>query len=160
MIRVLVLFIMLAGCKSLQTSSSKEFQPDPIIFGAEEQPQTYQLNLDVVNEINTKRIGKNLPKVAVDTSLVCAAENHAKFIGKLRICTHTGSNYSTFWQRAKKCGYRGNGGGEIIACGHRNAAEAVKGWIASPGHNRIMFGNYKAIGCDMVNNFWVCVFGS
>lgn len=160
--KIWLIALFLIGCKSFDPmQQSKDFQPDPIIYGAEEtQVRKFEMNLDVINEINTKRLERGIAKVAVDSSLVCSAENQARFIGKYRVCTHTGSGYTAFWQRAKKCGFKGNAGGEIIACGHRSAKDAVDGWFKSPGHNRIMFGNYKFVGCDMVNNYWVCVFGS
>lgn len=163
MIRFLILVFALISCKTVKEHQfdANDFQPDPIIYGAtEEQPEKYHFDVNLINEINIKRFGKSKPKLAIDTALVCASEDQARFMAEKRICTHTGRNYSNFWQRAKKCGFIGNSGGEIIACGHKNAKDAVAAWIKSPGHNRIMFGNYKYIGCDMVGNMWVCVFGA
>jgi len=112
---------------------------------------------DLVAEINRVRIARGLRKVTATAGLNCAAQRHAKDIGSKRVCSHTGSDGSSPWTRAKGCGAKADG--EIIACGHRTAAQAVKGWTNSPGHAAIMYNpNQTFVGAAMVNNYWVVDF--
>lgn len=111
----------------------------------------------VMAEINRVRAQRGLPAVAELPALNCAALRHAKDIAPRKVCTHTGSDGSTPWDRAKSCGTFANG--EIVACGHQSAAAAVVGWTNSPGHAAIMFDPaQKRFGAAMEGNYWVVIF--
>jgi uncharacterized protein YkwD len=113
---------------------------------------------DLLTYINQERVKRKLTKLTMNTSLSCAAQNHANDIGARKLCTHTGSNGSNFVERVKRCGYP-YAHGEIVACGQKSARLAVDAWIKSSGHFAIMVDpNQKYFGSGWKNNYWVVVF--
>ena len=108
-------------------------------------------------EVNKARASRGLAAVEILPALNCAAARHALDTGKRGMCSHTGSDGSSPWDRAKDCGTFANG--EIIACGQGSAAEAVNAWTLSPGHAAIMYdGGQKKMGVAVSNNYWVVIF--
>lgn len=108
-------------------------------------------------EVNKARASRGLSAVEILPALNCAAARHAKDTGSRGMCSHTGSDGSSPWDRAKDCGTFANG--EIIACGQGSAAEAVNAWTLSPGHAAIMYdGGQKKMGVAVSNNYWVVIF--
>lgn len=111
----------------------------------------------LLNEINTARVIRGINTVVLDDGLNCAASRHANDVGPRRMCSHTGSDGSTPWQRAASCGATAHG--EIVACGQISARAAVDAWTLSPGHAAIMFDpGQKAMGAAMLRNHWVVLF--
>jgi uncharacterized protein YkwD len=68
------------------------------------------------------------------TSLNEAALTHAVDMAQHQLFQHEGSDGSSPGARATRAGYSWSRVGENIAVGVLNAEEAVKGWLASPGH--------------------------
>jgi|GEM_PF-6460059 len=111
----------------------------------------------LVDEINRVRSERGLPTVVATAGLNCAAQRHANDVGTRGMCSHTGSDGSSPWDRAGGCGASADG--EIIACGQGSPAEAVQAWTYSPGHAAIMYDrNQSEVGAAMVNNYWVVIF--
>ena len=107
--------------------------------------------------VNKARASRGLSAVEILPALNCAAARHALDTGKRGMCSHTGSDGSSPWDRAKDCGTSANG--EIIACGQGDATTAVNAWTLSPGHAAIMYdGGQKKMGVGMSNNYWVVIF--
>lgn len=107
--------------------------------------------------VNKARASRGLSAVEILPALNCAAARHAKDTGARGMCSHTGSDGSSPWDRAKDCGTSANG--EIIACGQGDATTAVNAWTLSPGHAAIMYdGGQKKMGVGMSNNYWVVIF--
>ena len=107
--------------------------------------------------VNKARASRGLSAVEILPVLNCAAARHALDTGKRGMCSHTGSDGSSPWDRAKDCGTFANG--EIIACGQGDATTAVNAWTLSPGHAAIMYdGGQKKMGVGMSNNYWVIIF--
>ena len=107
--------------------------------------------------VNKARASRGLSAVEILPALNCAAARHAKDTGARGMCSHTGSDGSSPWDRAKDCGTFANG--EIIACGQGDATTAVNAWTLSPGHAAIMYdGGQKKMGVGMSNNYWVVIF--
>jgi len=120
-------------------------------------PQDQAALTELANIINQERAAKGLSVLTINTALNCATKRHAADAGSHNSCSHTGSDGSSPWDRAKDCG--GSGNGEIIACGQGSPRAAVNAWIASPGHNAIMFdGQNVTFGLGMSNNYWVVEF--
>lgn len=111
-------------------------------------------------EINKQRQQRGLSTLTVNADLNCATAIHAKDVGNRRVCSHTGADNSSPWDRIKRCGDgKTFATGEIIACGQTTPVSAVQAWIGSPGHNRIMFdAQNKRMGAAVVNNYWVVLF--
>lgn len=112
---------------------------------------------NLLDEVNAARKSRGLSEVSFDSKLDCAAGKHAADIGPKRICGHTGSDGSSPWDRASRCGTSANG--EIVACGQGDAKGAVQAWTLSPGHAAIMYDpSQKAMGGGMVGSYWVVIF--
>jgi len=112
---------------------------------------------DVLREMNKIRAQVGAGPVFIDSKLTCAADAHSKDIGAKRVCSHYGSDGSTPWKRAERCGTRAYG--EIVACGHRTGADAVRGWYNSSGHRKIMLnGQFKKVGIAVHNYHWTAIF--
>lgn len=113
---------------------------------------------DLLKEVNKVREEAKVSKLYISTRLQCAADRHSLDMGKTKICSHTGSDGSTAWDRASKCGTKAYG--EIIACGQKTPKQAVEGWMGSPSHKRILLnGKFKSVGLGMSNNHWTAIFG-
>lgn len=107
--------------------------------------------------VNKARASRGLSAVEILPALNCAVARHAKDTGSRGMCSYTGSDGSSPWDRAKDCGTFANG--EIIACGQGDATTAVNAWTLSPGHAAIMYdGGQKKMGVGMSNNYWVVIF--
>jgi len=72
--------------------------------------------------------------LAWNDALATAALAHSRDMAARRHFGHQGSDGSMVAARATRAGYRWRLVGENIAAGQTSAAEAVAGWIESPGH--------------------------
>ena len=72
--------------------------------------------------------------VAWNAALAAAALAHSRDMAARRHFGHQGSDGSMVASRATRAGYSWRLVGENIAAGQTSAAEAVAGWIESPGH--------------------------
>jgi len=111
----------------------------------------------LVDEINAARRSRGLGAVGVESGLTCAAQRHVNDVGQRRSCSHSGSDGSSPWDRARGCNTSADG--EIIACGQGTPKQAVDAWTLSPGHAAIMYDrNQSVLGAAMMNNYWVVIF--
>ena len=105
--------------------------------------------------------------VQMNASLQIAARCHSvdmvERIGKL---DHTGSDGSSFSQRAKREGYTGSPAGENIAAGNGTAEATIRQWMNSDGHcANIMKANIDRIGTGYFKgdirytHYWTLVTG-
>jgi len=74
------------------------------------------------------------PPVAWNKALGAAALAHSRDMAARRHFGHEGSDGSMVASRATRAGYNWRLVGENIAAGQTSAAEAVAGWLDSPGH--------------------------
>jgi uncharacterized protein YkwD len=134
--------------------------PDPAPIPAEPCPGSGDDlggSAEVLGIINYERSKRGLFALANDPALACAARIHAIDINKTKRCSHTGSDLSQFWQRAKRCG--GVASGEVIACGHTDAASVVTDWTNDPSHAQIIYDpKQRFIGGYRAGNYWVVIF--
>jgi uncharacterized protein YkwD len=108
---------------------------------------------ETVNLINQRRVAMGLVPLRVDSALVSAARRHSNDIGPVGICSHTGTDGSSPWDRIDQAGYTGWGSGEVVGCGYTTALGVVDGWWASPGHYGILTDpNNNEIGCGWYIN--------
>ncbi|RFP88364.1 CAP domain-containing protein [Rhodobacteraceae bacterium 63075] len=108
------------------------------------------------------RAEQGLGPVKANPKLELAAERHAQDMARRGFFSHTGSNGSSVGKRARRAGYRFCVIAENIAKGQRSAAEAMRSWMASPGHRRNMLDRrIKEIGVARApGNIWVMVLGA
>jgi len=74
--------------------------------------------------------------VMMNRELQVAARCHSTDMTSENFFSHTGSDGSSFSQRARRAGYGGGPRGENIAAGNGTAAATVTQWVNSDGHCR------------------------
>lgn len=108
-----------------------------------------------------------VPPLRWNDDLAQAALRHSRDMAARRTFGHKGSDGSDVGLRARGSGYIWRGIGENISFGQRSAAEAVAGWIDSPGHcaNLMnptfteMGAAYALRGAPRQAAYWTQVFG-
>lgn len=113
----------------------------------------------------TRRKTAGLPQLTPHTRLDSAAQSHAEWMAANDKMSHTGAGGSSFWDRVKKAGYKGRGGGENIAAGYRTPESVLIGWWNSAGHKRnILNPNWDHVGFGHATSqrtgriYWCTVF--
>lgn len=157
---LLFFLILFFGC------SPKPEILDPVeisSFNIEKDAGTWDsVSIQLMNAINAERMKQGLLILAFSSPLVCAADSHVKDIGPKKMCSHVGSDGSSFITRIKRCGVSSYiRAGEIVACGQKTPADAVKAWMNSYSHrNIILTRSYTNLGCAYyaANKYYVCVF--
>jgi uncharacterized protein YkwD len=106
-----------------------------------------------VDLINGRRVAMGLAPLRVNQQLTSAARRHSNDIGPAGICSHTGTDGSSPWDRIDQAGYAGFGMGEVVGCGYTTPQGVVDGWWASPGHYGILTDpGANDIGCGWYIN--------
>jgi uncharacterized protein YkwD len=104
-----------------------------------------------VNEIRTRFNVVNLTSTA---ELDCAAYRHAADLYASRVCRHTGSDGSTFPDRARDCNTDARS--QLIACGFQRPDAVIRKWAADTlGKEILLDPDYIALGSAHVGNVWV-----
>lgn len=104
--------------------------------------------------------------VSWNPALGNAALAHSRNMAELRYFGHVEKNGSTVADRALRAGYRFQRVGENIASGQDTAAEAVQGWLESPGHcANIMQASHTEMGSAFALSstgrlYWTQVFAN
>ncbi len=121
----------------------------------------------VMQLINQQRQAAGCPAVQPNHELGIAAERHSQDMAAQGTLSHTGSDGSSFFQRAGDADYSFFASGEIIAAGYATAEAVVDGWMNSPGHQAIILTcDNTDIGVGEVTDpnsqwrfYWTAVFG-
>lgn len=103
--------------------------------------------------------------MTLDSRLIAAAQKYAVVMANNGQFSHTGPDGRSPFDRMKAEGYYYRTAGENIAFGHRNVPEVMAGWIASPGHEANIRGNYANAGFGSMADsngriYWVADFGT
>lgn len=131
----------------------------------------------VVTEMNARRAGGaictgtaygSVPPLAMEAALRRAVRCHSMDMGMNGFFSHTGSDGSSFVDRARSAGYTGSPLGENIAGGQATPAAAVAAWmgstaghceaIMSPRATEIGIGYFFRSGAPWTH-YWTAVFG-
>jgi uncharacterized protein YkwD len=113
---------------------------------------------DLLREVNKARVAKGLPFLFKWEPLTCAASMQNNYIKLTNRCDHDRINGVR--KRLQSCGGTYGEAGEIIACGHVTAKDAVNAWLKSPQHERIMMDpSYNVFGATAYAGSYVVVFG-
>jgi uncharacterized protein YkwD len=91
---------------------------------------------ELLNRVNRERFKFGLPALRANRRLTEAARGHAANMARQQILNHTLDGI-TFDKRIDATGYRCSAAGENIWSA-ATAAEAIAGWMGSPGHQRNM----------------------
>jgi uncharacterized protein YkwD len=112
-----------------------------------------QAGLDLVHLSNSKRAGLGLVTLRADATLMAIARDRANVMAQNDVMSHTEPNGQKVFDRLSAASLAWSGAGEIIAWNNYPAvytsAEAIRAWMASPGHHAIMVSagyNYVGFG--------------
>ncbi|MFU1477478.1 CAP domain-containing protein [Roseovarius sp. C7] len=110
--------------------------------------------------VNRYRSDYSQPALRTNGRLAAAAASHAADMAATDGLSHTGSDGGDVADRARAAGYDYCFIAENIAQGPKDIAEALAGWMASPGHRQNML-NPRAREMAMARrgDFWVMVLG-
>ena len=118
--------------------------------------------------INAYRKSNGLKPLKLDATLSEAAKAHSRDLAKWDRISHYGSDGSNPWDRVKRAGYPAKLAAENVGTGQVTFEEVIKGWQASPGHNRnLLLADAEHMGIALVREprtefktFWTLVVGS
>ncbi len=118
--------------------------------------------------VNAYRKSKGLRPLLLQPALTEAARAHSRDLAKWDRISHFGSDGSNPWDRVKRAGYPAKLAAENVGTGQANIEEVVKGWQASPGHNKnLLLPDAQHMGIALVQDpktefktFWTLVIGS
>lgn len=101
-----------------------------------------------------------VPPLTMDAELRKAARCHSLDVNTTKNLSHTGSDGSSFSERARRTDFMGTPMGENIAAGATNTMVAMTLWMTSEGHcKNIMKANANVIGIGKSGAYWTQVFG-
>jgi uncharacterized protein YkwD len=118
--------------------------------------------------VNSYRKSKGLRPLLLQPALTEAARAHSRDLAKWDRISHFGSDGSNPWDRVKRAGYPAKLAAENVGTGQVDIEEVVKGWQASPGHNKnLLLPDAQHMGIALVQDtktefktFWTLVIGS
>ena len=118
--------------------------------------------------INAYRREKGLKPVRLNMELTNAAKAHSRDLARWDRISHYGSDGSNPWDRVKRAGYNAKLAAENVGTGQASIEEVMKGWKASPGHNKnLLTKDAEHMGIALVQDprtefktFWTLVMGS
>jgi len=112
-----------------------------------------QDGLDLVKLTNSKRAALGLVALRMDPALMSIARDRAAVMASNDVMSHTEPDGTKVFDRMNDAGLTWFAAGEIIAWNHYpveySTAEAIRAWMASPGHRAVMVStgyNYVGFG--------------
>lgn len=120
------------------------------------------------NLINAYRKKHGLRPLRLSAELTNAAKAHSRDLARWDRISHFGSDGSNPWDRVKRSGYDARLAAENVGTGQASIEEVMKGWRASPGHNKnLLMADAQHMGIALVQDpktefktFWTLVLGS
>jgi uncharacterized protein YkwD len=118
--------------------------------------------------VNAYRKEKGLRPLKLQPNLTEAARAHSRDLAKWDRISHFGSDGSSPWDRVKRAGYNAKLAAENVGTGQASIQEVIKGWKASPGHNKnLLLPDAEHMGIALVQDpktefktFWTLVIAS
>ena len=118
--------------------------------------------------INGYRKQHGLKPLIINAALTEAAKLHSRDLAKWDRISHYGSDGSNPWDRVKRVGYKAKVAAENVGTGQASIEEVLKGWEASPGHNKnLLLRDAEHMGIALVQDprtefktFWTLLVGS
>jgi uncharacterized protein YkwD len=115
--------------------------------------------------INAYRRQKGLRPLRLNMELTNAAKLHSRDLARWDRISHYGSDGSNPWDRVKRTGYNARLAAENVGTGQASLEEVIKGWKASPGHNKnLLMPDAEHMGIALVQDprtefktFWTLV---
>jgi uncharacterized protein YkwD len=141
---------------------------EPGVLSGRDYSQT-SLNAEMARDIiNAYRKQNGLKPLKLNPELTDAAKAHSRDLAKWDRISHYGSDGSNPWDRVKRTGYKARLTAENVGTGQINFNEVMKGWEASPGHNKnLLTPDATHMGIALVQDphtefksFWTLVLAS
>lgn len=118
--------------------------------------------------VNAYRRKKGLRPLKLQPALTEAARAHSRDLAKWDRISHFGSDGSNPWDRVKRSGYHARLAAENVGTGQATIEEVMKGWQASPGHNKnLLLPEAEHMGIALAHDpttefktFWTLVIAS
>lgn len=115
--------------------------------------------------INQYRRDNKLKPLKLNAELTEAAKAHSRDLSKWDRISHYGSDGSNPWDRVKRTGYKARLAAENVGTGQVDFEEVMRGWKASPGHNKnLLLSDASEMGLALVQDpksefksFWTLV---
>jgi uncharacterized protein YkwD len=115
--------------------------------------------------INQYRRDNKLKPLKLNAELTEAAKGHSRDLSKWDRISHYGSDGSNPWDRVKRTGYKARLAAENVGTGQVDFEEVMRGWKASPGHNKnLLLPDATEMGLALVQDpksefksFWTLV---
>ena len=145
-------------------SKSRLVKPSPTPSRAPKLTGDAALEAKVIELANLQRTRAGCGVVRYDERLRTAARNHSIDMARHERMDHTGSDGSSFVDRAERAGYEG-AMGENIAMGYGTPDEVMDAWMKSKGHrDNILNCEAEAVGIGLARTrdgtpYWTQVFG-
>jgi len=117
-----------------------------------------QLESQVLGQLNAIRRAHGLVPLRLSRPLSSAADSHSRAMGTFGFFAHSSRDGSSFWKRVQR--YYGPNGHGTWSVGENllwsttglDASEALKLWMASPGHRRnILTPRWREVGLSAVS---------
>ena len=157
------------AAKSSDKAPKGTFEKAPQGALADRDYSKTELDLEKARQlINTYRKQHGLRPLILNPALTEAAKLHARDLAKWDRISHYGSDGSNPWDRVKRVGYRAKVAAENVGTGQASVEEVMKGWEASPGHNKnLLLRDAEHMGIALVQDprtefktFWTLLVGA
>ena len=128
-----------------------------------------QLDAEMARDaVNAYRKKHGLKALKLSPELTEAAKIHSRDLAKWDRISHYGSDGSNPWDRVKRAGYKARLTAENVGTGQIDFSEVMRGWEASPGHNKnLLTSDAEHMGVALVQDpktefksFWTLVIAS
>lgn len=147
------LVLTLAGCMSMTGNRAR-------------QVETQDVTAEAIKHINAFRAENGLNPVTYDAGLVSMASRQVVVMASEDVLSHEVDG--DFVKRMNANGYRNAEGAENVGAGHASVENAIKSWIASPGHrSNMLLKNGTRVGVvradapwSRYRNYWALVIAS
>ena len=118
--------------------------------------------------INQYRRDNKLKPLKLNAELTEAAKAHSRDLSQGDRISPYGSDGSNPWDRVKRTGYKARLAAENVGTGQIDFEEVMRGWKASPGHNKnLLLADASEMGLALVQDpktefksFWTLVVAS
>lgn len=155
---------------SLQDSAPRNSfeRPSPGALSGRDYSAT-KLDAEMAKDlINAYRKKHGLKPLKLSAELTNAAKAHSRDLARWDRISHYGSDGSNPWDRVKRTGYNARLAAENVGTGQATIEEVMKGWKASPGHNKnLLMADAEHMGIALVQDpktefktFWTLVLGT
>lgn len=111
---------------------------------------------------NTIRLQHGLNKLNSNSELLVCATEHSQDESIHHFMSHTGSDFSSPFDRMRKAGYNYGVAGENIAPpDYKDVPSVMTAWMNSLAHRaNILRSGFVDFGADCIDGYWVCDFGA